>query len=907
MDVKISVTEPQVEQEDYFLDLDADAEVEDFDFKLDGAYDTSIQYDTTEATARDSANQAADFEIGYEDDEAQTAPAEDGYMSPGKMAAQDGNEDMSMGYQDEIGYDDEEPSTTDGADKAGLEEANALDLEISTKLPEEHDPEDHDENRQVFNGQTEPAEAKPAAAAGGDPTPEGPSEELVLHDDLGDHEEHISSSGGNPDASIAAVDDRGADQSLIPTHENKSAAGSTVSSDVDKTNALPGFPGIEVHYNNGQYSLFGTPADDPDSYFLSDTKELEGPLTQFLASLRAVVSDEITDEDELLVRLDALSFEFGEKSSKRFLCRSLRDILGCYAAIASKQAESPQNLVLTLLIRRDCEDRFLELLEDAGIPESSSATAYLSGDFENMDKASQAGTGGDEYPYQGSSVDDYSEEYEDEDEDLAASLAYDNSVQTPASGKQTGPDESLENSDFTEEISDPVTNLSGPASVDSTHIEPTGEISYEEEYQEVQFEDYENAEDAEEAEEDYADEDIDISGEPNEQFAADEISFEIAGPSALAEDEHNSLDNETGGEANIDVGTTAAAASALATTAPESALNGNSDFFSSATHDFSHHGHLPGFSLLGEIDGGELIDYSEDEGPLVSVFPTQAKRKSVFAEQKSPKRMKFNKEALAEESWRIQYSDDEDDTSHNTTSLHHPSPIHSPATNEATVDKGTRHIIDQESPSLPKPSVVTSCPSLAPQSLTPKGARLPLVSSGRDDQVNFSLDADPGLGTVQEQDGGDDFTDAFDIMEDAGNNAEETDSPQHGGLNQDTSEASSNNGLASNSPLSGAHGALTQEALSSHTSRTSTINGDEIDYDETNTANESVLEAGVPHQEVTPIGHENDEIDWENDGDEEEEEQAVAPTSPSISGKRSRTDEVEEGLVDETDYKRRRT
>ncbi|KAK3357074.1 hypothetical protein B0T25DRAFT_146187 [Lasiosphaeria hispida] len=753
MDVGLSVVEPQMEQEDYFLDLDADAEVEDFDFKLDGAYDTGVQYDPTAASAGDSTNQAADFEIGYEDDEGQAALIDDEHTHAIEVAVQDVNGEIGMDYQDEIGYEDEEPTATgaaetDVADKPEVEEANALDLEISASGPEEHD-----DSHQVFNDQTGIPKPKPEEAAVEDPTPKGPSEELMLHDDLGDHKEDMSGSGGHPSPSITSVNDESINQSPIPVHGSKSVVDNLESGNVDNKNSLPEFPGIEVHYDGGQYSLFGTPADDPDSYFLPDTKELDGPLTQFLASLRAVVSDEITAEDELVVRLGTLSFEFGEKSSNRFLRRSLRDILDSYAAIASKQAGSSQSLVLTLLIRRDCEDLFLELLEKAGILESSSATAYLTGDFENVDKASQPGAGGDEHPYRGSSIDDYSEKYEDEGEDHAASMVHDSSVQTTANEMQTGLDESRENGDdFAGETSDQQTNPSGPASVDSTRLEPNGEINYEEEYQEVQFEDYDNAEDVEEGGEDYADEDIDISGEPeDEEFAADEISFEIAPPFGQGQDDHNNLGDETGGQANNDMGTAAATTAAANT-------------------------------------------------------------------------------------------------------------------------------------------VATTAPGL----------------TSNDDEGNFALDADPGLATIQKQEGGDDFTDAFDIMEDAGHDAEEADSPQHGGLHQDTTEFSGSSGLASNSPLNGAHASLTQEALSSYTSRTSTINGDEIDYDETNTANESLLETETPHQEVKSIGHDNDEIDWENDGDEEEEEQAVAPTSPSISGKRSRTDEVE-GLVDETDYKRRRT
>lgn len=77
----------------------------------------------------------------------------------------------------------------------------------------------------------------------------------------------------------------------------------------------------------------------------------------------------------------------------------------------------------------------------------------------------------------------------------------------------------------------------------------------------------------------------------------------------------------------------------------------------------------------------------------------------------------------------------------------------------------------------------------------------------------------------------------------------------------------------------------TQEAKSLHTSRTSTINGDEMGYDEHSRAGHLPSKQGSEQ-----MGTPRDEIDWENDGEEDGEQHIAAPTP---SGKRSRTNETE--------------
>lgn len=80
---------------------------------------------------------------------------------------------------------------------------------------------------------------------------------------------------------------------------------------------------------------------------------------------------------------------------------------------------------------------------------------------------------------------------------------------------------------------------------------------------------------------------------------------------------------------------------------------------------------------------------------------------------------------------------------------------------------------------------------------------------------------------------------------------------------------------------------------SRHTSRTSTVDGDEIGFEENGLAGEFLVADDEPVDTLAP---ENDEIDWENDGDELDQKNAMTPSS--ISGKRGRTNDAE-SLTDE--------
>lgn len=186
-------------------------------------------------------------------------------------------------------------------------------------------------------------------------------------------------------------------------------------------------------------------------------------------------------------------------------------------------------------------------------------------------------------------------------------------------------------------------------------------------------------------------------------------------------------------------------------------------------------------------------------------------------------------------------------------------------------------------------------------------------TGSNDDDLILAFDDEPGFSSIHEgADEHGEVTITYDDPENPNNNAEDVQEPLAAGASDEyVSEHSENGG----------HDTTVAETASVHTSTTMNgdENGDEIDYDEDDTANGAFTPANDDAQQLAAAsGDGKDEIDWENDdeydqqpaienvGADYEESKQAPPTPPSVAGKRSRADETE-SLADETDYKRRRT
>jgi hypothetical protein len=203
----------------------------------------------------------------------------------------------------------------------------------------------------------------------------------------------------------------------------------------------------------------------------------------------------------------------------------------------------------------------------------------------------------------------------------------------------------------------------------------------------------------------------------------------------------------------------------------------------------------------------------------------------------------------------------------------------------------------------------SSDPSAVDGVAAPNNGESEQEANSNDDDLILAFDDEPGLPSIHEGEDEHEDTITYDDLQIPNNDAEDA---------QELVAAGTLNEFDVGHSEKLGQGTDVAETASVHTS--TTINGDEIDYDEDDVADGSSAPANNDaEQSVAASGDEKDEIDWENDEDEYEQQPAIENTgvdyeeskevpltSPSVAGKRSRADETE-SLADETDYKRRRT
>ncbi|EGS20796.1 uncharacterized protein CTHT_0026340 [Thermochaetoides thermophila DSM 1495] len=294
---------------------------------------------------------------------------------------------VSQDYQDEIGYEEEYVEVADVhldvvSTDAAVADAASLEDHVQAAQPtqefdggrnEDHHQsydEDHEEYYEEKEEHYELADEESCQenqAAGETRNPED-------HDEIAEAQEH--SDDTEKENAGACPDD---DDEPAGVHEKRHYS----IDDIDKAmedlaESIAELPDIEVIYNDACYSLFGHPDDDPETYFLSDPKELDLPLSEFLAALRTVISNEISVTDEVVIGFEPLGLEFGERSNEKFLQRTFREILDCHRALVSKDPSISSEPVIYLMVRRDSEEHFVELLADAGLLEYSDQDSSMS-------------------------------------------------------------------------------------------------------------------------------------------------------------------------------------------------------------------------------------------------------------------------------------------------------------------------------------------------------------------------------------------------------------------------------------------------------------------------------------------------------------------------------------------------
>ncbi|KAI5859346.1 hypothetical protein GGS23DRAFT_323519 [Durotheca rogersii] len=133
-----------------------------------------------------------------------------------------------------------------------------------------------------------------------------------------------------------------------------------------------------ISYGETDYRFFATSKDDdPNQYFLSNMSALELPLGQLLSSLRDVIADEVSPLDELVMHVDGLGLEFSESSACEILEEfTFGDILTLYdRLVTNDETQSPAALYIYLMVRPNCRQRLMALLDSADSGRGLSAIA----------------------------------------------------------------------------------------------------------------------------------------------------------------------------------------------------------------------------------------------------------------------------------------------------------------------------------------------------------------------------------------------------------------------------------------------------------------------------------------------------------------------------------------------------
>ncbi|KAI0971679.1 hypothetical protein F4678DRAFT_472199 [Xylaria arbuscula] len=126
--------------------------------------------------------------------------------------------------------------------------------------------------------------------------------------------------------------------------------------------------GVYISYGETDYQLFSkSEDDDPNQYFLTDKSVLDASLGEFLASVREVISEEISPLDDLVMEIDGLGLEISQSTTQDFLDKfTFGDLVILYdKLVRNEQAESSPPIYTFLTVKPNCTRRMMALGESA--------------------------------------------------------------------------------------------------------------------------------------------------------------------------------------------------------------------------------------------------------------------------------------------------------------------------------------------------------------------------------------------------------------------------------------------------------------------------------------------------------------------------------------------------------------
>ncbi|KAM7222416.1 hypothetical protein V8F06_002194 [Rhypophila decipiens] len=386
----------QFDPESYQLDLDAGVEANDIDIQLE-TYETEVQYQISH-TDPDSGlmNPIDDLELGFDEEPAGADEPREEQVDFSHHQEANASADVEPEYGDEIGYDEDE----DGGDGGTTEIVPGLDVSAPQTVSDESNH-------------------------GGEPQ-EAIQEEFVIEESYNDavlHEDDAGQENGHdisaPNGSASEVQDTEQSAALAADKEGELVSSNTELEQIDEASGdASELPSVEVQYEGTRYSLFGSQDDDPNSFFLSEPKYLDLPLNEFLISIRHVIEDDLSDHDELSIRIPSLSLEFGEQSKESFLRRhNFREIHDCWTRLFPDGGEEPSHMVLHLVACPDPEHRFARLLAETGLPSAPvrlEGLAKLSEDRRENSYDDDTKDGASTRAYTETQVSNFEDNFEDE-------------------------------------------------------------------------------------------------------------------------------------------------------------------------------------------------------------------------------------------------------------------------------------------------------------------------------------------------------------------------------------------------------------------------------------------------------------------------------------------------------------
>ncbi|KAM7193606.1 hypothetical protein V8F33_007699 [Rhypophila sp. PSN 637] len=836
----------QFDPESYQLDLDAGVEANDIDIQLE-TYETEVQYQISH-TDPDSGllNPIDDLELGFDEEPAGADEPRGEQVDFSHHQEANTSADVEPEYGDEIGYDEDE----DGGDGGTTEIAPGLDVSAPQTVSDES------------NLEGEPQETI--------------HEEFVIEESYNDavlHEDDAGQENGHdipaPNGGASEVQDTEQSAALAADNEGELVSSNTELEEIDGASGdASELPSVEVQYEGTRYSLFGSQDDDPNSFFLSEPKYLDLPLNEFLISIRHVIEDDLSDHDELSVRIPSLSLEFGEQSKESFLRRhNFREIHDCWTRLFPDSGEEPSHMVLHLVACPDPEHRFAHLLAETGLPSAPVRLEGLGKPSEDHRENSY-----DDDTKDGASTRAYTEtqasNFEDNFEDESASV----------SKVDSGEERKMEGSDSHEGLDGEDGSLDA-ATDEERRVQLSEQLELGVADEQLYFDEYHMA--------DVGEDGVDIEDQEFPE-ANDHMSPGIG---------------ELHGDNDIVVDVEVSATGETAVSVVGTGIETASEFYGKSPQ-FSFQSNLVSHDKWNMGGGGSLwdeIDYSDDED--VQLPPSA--------------RVMLHKPVYGGQSPRLHGPETRGCQDSLIDTFDEVFLIHTPIS-------GSKRKLGPDTGFGSRPAKKTKIdaqvgnnPSFtAHYAQTPKrviGVWHDPVTDIACDEALFSTptlfftsDSSPGTRTFLDVDSESEHTDIF--MEEEEINVE---------LGEDFSIAphEPSTGPDSHDETQGQNdeyhdddsAAPADQRESNHTSATSTIDGDEIDYEE-NAADEAGFAVDTVNNEDPDVeAGDGDEIDWRNDEDEEESTAPQTAESPSsVSVKRSRTDDAD-NLIDEADHKRRRT